>query len=259
MKIEIKKTKEDGVTQITTLDERWYEKDGIFNPSITWIAKYTPMGYGLLKWYADKGMDEAEAVKREAAEKGSKVHQAIESLLMGNAVRIDAGFANPETGIEEEITPDEYWHVMTFAAWWREYNREHKIELVHTEKAMWVPAQDGEEYGYAGTLDIKVREDGKPKIWDIKTSQAIHLGYEVQLSALKHADPELPATGIIQVGFTKNKLGYKATDIDDKFDLFLAAKKFWANANPATKPKQRDFPPEIVLSNTMLDNLSKPT
>jgi hypothetical protein len=261
MKKDYRITKADGVTQITTLDERWYSKevDGILlvNPSITWVARYAPMPPALLKWYTDKGMDEAEQVKREAGERGSKVHQAIESLLLGNKVKLDDGFNNPDTKEQEELTPDEYWCVMTFEAFWKDYNKEHKIKLIDTEQSLWVDAIKGEKYGYAGTRDIKVIEDGKPKIWDIKTSKDIHLGHEVQLSALKHADPENPLIGVIQVGYARNKNGWKATDIEDKFHLFQASKLYWSEANPEAKPKQKDYPAEIVLSNTMLDNLGK--
>ncbi len=261
MKIEIRKTKENGVTQITTLDERWYSKtvDDVlyFNPSITWVARYAPMPPALLKWYADKGMDEAEQVKRDAGEKGSKVHQAIESLLLGNEVKLEDGFKNPDTGVLEELTPDEYWCIMTFAAFWEDYNKEHEVKLIDTEQSVWVNAGKGEKYGYAGTRDFKVLEDGKPKIWDIKTSKDVHLGHEVQLSALKHADPDDPAIAIIQVGYARNKNGWKVTDIEDKFHLFQASKLYWLEANPEAKPKQKDYPSKIVLSNTMLDNLGK--
>lgn len=63
----------------------------MFNPSITWIGHYSPMGYGLLKFYADRRLDEVEMVKKAAGEKGSKVHQAIESLLLGESVKLDSG------------------------------------------------------------------------------------------------------------------------------------------------------------------------
>ena len=247
MKIEIKKTKEDGIIQITTLDERWYEKDGKFNPSITWIGHYSPMGIGLLRYYAEHGMDEAELLKKEAGEKGSKVHHAIEALLASQSVTLDTGFKNPETGDYEELTPEEYFCVMTFADFWATYTKEHKVQLVDTERVAWVDPMPGETYGYTGTRDIKVIEDGKPKILDIKTSKDIYLSHELQLSALKHAEPELPDIAIIQVGYKRNKAGRKLTPIEDKFPLFQAAMKFWADANPEAKPKQKDYPPEIKL------------
>ncbi len=260
MKIEIRKTKEDGIIQITTLDERWYSKQVTlndsepvrtelrFNPSITWIGHYSPMGVGLLKHYAEHGWDEAETIKREAAEKGSKVHQACEALLAGQSVSLEMGFKNPETGDHEELTPDEYYGVMTFAAFWEEFTKQHTVALVDTEKVVWVDPQPGENYGYAGTRDVKLIVDGKPTIIDLKTSKEIYLTHELQLSALKHADPDLPDTFILQLGYKKNKAGWKLTATEDKVDLFLSAKRFWADANPEAKPKQKDYPPEITLT-----------
>jgi hypothetical protein len=252
MKIEIRKTKQDGIVQITTLDERWYSKDDKdgprFNPSITWIAHHSPMGLGLLKFYAQHGWDEAQAIKNAAAEKGSKVHQACEFLLLGNTVRLDSRFRNPETGNDEELTPEEYWHLMTFEDWWKNLTSEHEVELVDTEMVAWVEPEKGEQYGYAGTRDIKLRIDGKPVIYDIKTSQDIYLPHELQLSALKHADPELPETRILRIGYRRNQRGWIDSEVQDKFDLFLSAKKFWADENPDTKPKQKDYPPELLLT-----------
>ena len=42
----------------------------MFNPSITWIGHYSPMGYGLLKFYADRRLDEVEMVKRGRRREG---------------------------------------------------------------------------------------------------------------------------------------------------------------------------------------------
>jgi hypothetical protein len=49
MQIEIRQTKEDGIVQIITLDERWYSKEAggilVFNPSITWISIVPSMSF----------------------------------------------------------------------------------------------------------------------------------------------------------------------------------------------------------------------
>lgn len=248
MKIEIKKTKEDGIIQITTLDERWYEKDGEFNPSVTWVAGSYPKGIYFYKWLAEKGWDEAEALKVAAGERGSKVHQACEELLLGNAVKMDSMFLNTTTKMEEELSVQEYEAIMTFKDFWEDMNSNHKVELVGTEQVLWVPAKEGEKYGYAGTRDIKVMVDGEPWIWDIKTSKQIWTEYELQLSAYKHADPELPKIGIVQVGYNLNKRGWKFSELEDKYDLFLHAKAIWEHENPDTKPKQKDYPAEIKLT-----------
>lgn len=265
MKIEIRKTRTDGIIQITTLDERFYaktEKQQIggkeievtkFNPSITWVEKYSPMGMGLLKYYAKHGWDDAEILKNEAAERGSKVHQAIDILLQGGKVEFDTKLADPDEPTNESkyapLRPDEYWMVMTFKAWWDDLNANHKVEVVDTEKTVWVEPEQGEQYGYAGTRDIKLLVDDK-EFWavDIKTSKQVYLGHEIQLSAIKHADSDLPRTFVLQVGYSLNKHGWKLTETPDKFHLFKAAFQFWKDANPDTKPKQKDYPPVIQLS-----------
>src|SRR5258706_2252693 len=92
-----------GIVQITVADERWYMKPvpnpetGIPEytavPSVTWIAGHWPKGVGFYKWLADKGWDEAEAVKHAAGDKGSRVHMAIEMILKGEEFRMDTKVA----------------------------------------------------------------------------------------------------------------------------------------------------------------------
>lgn len=266
MKIEIRKTRTDGIIQITTLDERFYAKTGKqevdgkeievtrFNPSITWIEKYSPMGIGLLKYYAKHGWDEAKMLTEEAAERGSKVHQAIDILLQGGTVKMDTKLADPDEPENESkyapLTPDEYWTVMTFQDWWNDLNANHQVKVVDTEKTVWVEPAKGEQYGYAGTRDIKLIVDNENWAIDIKSGQAAspYLGWELQLSAIKRADPDRPRTFILQPGYKANKRGWKLTETKDKFPLFQAAFQFWKDANPDTKPKQKDYPPEITLT-----------
>lgn len=252
MKIEIRETTEEGIIQITTLDERFYAKKNKnntyqFNPSVTWIGHYSPIGIGLLKYIADKGWDETEAIKQAAGEKGSKVHKAIESLLAGQTITLETGFQSSDGEDYSDLTPEEYWCVMTFAEFWKDLNSKHTVTLVDTEKTVWVDATKDEKYGYAGTRDMKLIVDGKPWIVDLKTSKQVYLTHELQLSALKHADIDMPEIYVLQVGYKMNKAGWKLTEIEDKFDLFLAAKKFWSDANPDAKPKQKDYPAEISL------------
>lgn len=76
-----------GIVQVTTSDERWYLKPStdpvtelpVYKPvpSSTWIAEHWPKGIGFYRWLADKGWDEAEAIKAAAGDKGSAVHNAI--------------------------------------------------------------------------------------------------------------------------------------------------------------------------------------
>lgn len=244
MKREIRTIDEKlGIIQITTVDERWYEKrnndgESIFVPSVTWISSHYPKGIGFYKWLADKGWNEAEAIKQAAADKGSKVHQAIDVLLKNGSIRIDSKFIDPQTGEAQELTVEEYACVMSFADWHREY----KPETVANETVIF-----NDEEGYAGTIDFICKIDGQLHIIDFKTSQHIWPEHELQISAYRHAFDKNAKTAILQLGYRLNKKKYKFTEIDDKYHLFLAAKKIWAEESSRVQPSQKDYPLEIRL------------
>jgi len=242
MKIEIKKVDEQkGILQITTLDERWYTINNEFYPSVTWIAEYYPKGIGYFKWLANKGWDEAEALKVAAGDKGSKVHQAIALLIEGETVNIDDKLTNPTTGEEEELTPEEYECIMSFVDWHKE-QKDIKY-LAHEEVVYNI------KYKYAGTLDIRCQIDGQLYIIDIKTSQNIWPSHEIQLSAYYHTDnigtPHKLA--ILQVGYRRNKKKFKFTEIPDQYELFLAARTIWEKEAAGIEPKQKDYPLRLSL------------
>jgi len=218
-----------GIMQITTFDERWYARPvtdpetGVptfeFVPSVTWIAGHYPKGIGFYKWLANHGWDEAEEIKQAAGNKGSKVHFAIGALVAGDKIAMDAKFLNPGTGQQEELSVVEWEALMSFVDW---FGR-NRPEVLRSEYAIW-----NDEYGYAGTVDLKCRMEGAVWAIDFKTSAAIWPAYELQLSAYKHADPEVEKVAILQVGYRLNKKQkFKFTEVPDKFGLFLAARQIW--------------------------------
>lgn len=240
MRLEIKEiVNKDGIDiqRITTLSERWYTKmvDGVrsYVPSVTWIAGSYPKGIQFYKWLAEKGWDEAEAIKTAAGDKGSKVHKAIEDILSGREIKIDDKYFNQSKEEDEELTPVEYGCLMSVVAWLNEVNP----KIIFTEYTTF-----NDEDGYAGTVDLKCEIDGEVWIVDFKTSQNIWTEYELQLSAYKHADKDLPRIGILQVGYTRNKAHYKFTEIEDKYPLFLNAKEIWKEESGKISPLQRDYP-----------------
>src|SRR5439155_20894113 len=170
----------DGIVQVTIADERWYIKDTIdpvsglpiktFVPSVTWISGHYPKSIGFYKWLAQKGWDEAEAIKIAAGDKGSKVHNAIGTLLAGEKVEISypdhkgSEYVNPTTGQLEELTLEEYDCLLAFQRWFQEV----KPETIAREFVVW-----NEEYGYAGTIDYLCKIGGVPYLIDFKTSQDV--------------------------------------------------------------------------------------
>ena len=244
------RTMKDQIVQITTVDERWYARPkpnpftGLpgyeFVPSVTWICEHYPKGIGFYKWLADKGWDEAEAIKEAAGDKGSKVHQAISVLLDGLPIKMEDSILNPSTGEPEPLTLEEYEAILSFARW----HQAVRPELVAKDTTVWNDVE-----GYAGTVDLVCRIDGALWLLDFKTSKAVYPSHEMQVTAYKHAHaPWAEANlGILQLGYARNKAGYKFTEVNDQWSLFLASKQIWANETAGQTPRQKDYPLQISL------------
>lgn len=274
-----------GIVQITVADERWYLKPSINPdtkvpeytpvPSVTWIAGHYPKGVEFYKWLAGKGWDEAETIKKEAGEKGSRVHKAIEMILNGQEFRIDTKVPDYVKSTEQEtvyseLSYDELICVTSFIAWRDEFQPD---EIIAIEKNVF-----SDKYNTAGTIDLICKKDGVVYIIDFKTSAHIWESHEIQISAYKKMiengenplfkinengsesneiyDVSNVKVAILQVGYKRNKNGYKFTEIEDKFDLFLLSQKIWENEVGKNNPgfTKRDFP--IILAH---DKKATPT
>lgn len=248
--------KERGIYKITLLDERWYfipdqnKTTGLPEyksiPSVTWITSYVYKGIAYYRWLAEHGWDEAEALKTEAGDKGSKIHSALELLITGASVKMEDKFYNNSKEIEEELTPEEYGAVVSFKTWVDDY----KPEFLMTETTVF-----SEKFNFAGTLDCVAKIKDQIYIIDWKSSQAVYPSMEAQLSAYKQALKEMgkktegAKLAILQIGYRRNKKGYKFTEVEDKFEsLFLPAQKFWENECKDKQPKQLEYPLEIKLT-----------
>ena len=249
-----------GIIQVTIADERWYLKQKINDktgipeyegvPSVTWITQSYPKGIAYFKWLADKGWDEAEAIKSAAGDKGSKVHLAIEAILRGEEVRIDSKFPSKQTGMEEELNLEECDAILSFKKWLDRANP----KVLVSEKVLF-----SDIFGYAGTVDFICQIGEEYWIVDFKTSQYIWPSHELQLSAYKLAleenqDLNLPPDfkvenvklAVLQLGYRRNKDQYKFTEVEDQFELFIAAKKIWQKEHGGENITKKDYP--IILS-----------
>lgn len=253
--------KEMGVYRVTTPDERWYMHEEInketglpefvYKPSITWIAGSYPKGIAYFKWLANKGWDEAEAVKVAAGDKGSKVHKAIENLIAGGTITMEDLYTNNSTGQSEELSVEEYECLMAFTNW------------ANATKPTFILGEtivESEKYGYAGTVDCVAKIGDTVYIIDFKTGQYIWPEYELQISAYKQALKEMGRKvedvklAVLQVGYRKNKKLYKFTEIEDKFELFLHAKAIWENECVGQKPKQAEYPLSLKIDAVSVEN-----
>ena len=266
-----------GIVQITVADERWYMKAGLDPlteipayasvPSVTWIYGYWPKGVGFYKWLADKG---------------SRVHLAIERILKGEGFRIDTKVADKsrsteQNSVETELTYEELLCVKSFIDWMADTGQDYLVETIANEIVVF-----SDIHGYAGTVDWVVRLTPKPEgknplklggptpyVVDFKTSKQVWKEYELQVSAYRMAleNGENPIreqnangtegpiidlsglrTAILQVGYDRNKAGYKFTEVEDAFPLFKVAQQIWKAEVGDNTPgfTKREFP--VVLA-----------
>lgn len=292
MKKEVKIVSEErGIVRITTSDERWYAKGGNFNestglpeykayPSVTWIVSVYPKP-GLQKYRDNVGAEEAELAKRLGGERGSKVHEACSAIIMGEEVRVDSKFTNPNTGNLEELTPDEIRCIQSFVEWKKAFNPKFLAwdENVYSDK-----------HAYAGTLDAVAQIGDEVFLIDFKTSKVLGTDYDMQVSAYKEGivNGENILEGVdraradimrskgqsglsdiklalLQLGSNPTKTSpeeYRWKVVEDKFPLFLATKAVWADMyETQIKDRkgfsQKDYPfvlsPALKLSEALAD------
>ena len=246
-----------GTVQVTTSDERWYSEQVVdpktklpigveWLPSITFICSAYPKGIAFMQWMAKHGWDEAEAIKVEAGDRGTIVHHAIELAMNQGSIKMNDQIMDRE-GQMREMTPEEWYHVITFFQWHESVGSPKPIAVELTVKS--------KKHGYAGTLDYIFNIGGKNVLLDVKTSKNTWITHDMQVSALKQAvhestDMKIDALAILQTGYTLNKLKhYKFTEVEDRFPLFLSTKEIWAQEHSGEKPFQRDYPVEIKVNN----------
>lgn len=252
MKKEIKLVDKDKkIVRITTSDERWYSKtvlnkatglpEYVFVPSTTWIANYYPKGIGFMKWLAENGWSEAEAIKKESGEHGSRVHKAIEDLLNGKEISIDSQYPD-NNGVDSELTVSEYDAIISFSDWFSET----KPEKIYTELVFFADK-------FAGTMDFVCKIDGEYWIIDLKTSQYVWPSHEIQLTSyrqgLSFVDNKIiePRLAVLQIGYSRNKKGFKFTEVEYQPELFEATYRIWEKECSSDKPKQKDYPLSVKL------------
>lgn len=166
-------------------------------PSVTTVIRETsPLPPHLLKWYADKGMDEATAIRDEAAEYGTTFHIYAASLLAGKAIP-GAEFQVMEPRLQRDLMA-----LMQFV-------RDREVEPIAVEMLM---ASD--TLGIAGTIDLVCRMNWKKgrvmAVVDLKTSSGFYRAHKQQIElyrqmwnetygSYEHAEPMARELGLPSV------------------------------------------------------------
>jgi len=152
------------IKQHTSDFGRYYEKDGKYYPSVTFVNDVAlPTSPHLKKYYKDRGHS-ADDVLRRAAEVGTNVHSAIELLLKGVELNSEA------YSLTEQI------YIMRFI----EFFETNEVEVLETETPF---VFEGDEYGYGGTIDFVGKVNGVMMLIDWKTSNGIYDSHKIQVAA----------------------------------------------------------------------------
>ena len=242
-------------------DSRFYWKNGEAYPSVTTILSAYPKPF-LAEWRGNLGNEEANRQAKEAADKGSFVHDAFHrALTLQKKVKwYTAQGADPykDIVVEEQFA---FMSLYKLAQWFDAV----KPEILLTEQKIY-----SDSLGYAGTVDLLMRVDqgtymvngSTPLkleqgiyIADIKTGRYVGEEAKLQLAAYAHAlceaDPDLRIKGgLILHTQSLNRKGIQGmgtilvADLGNKMTEFLKVYEVWKLYN-TSKPEPLMLPAEL--------------
>jgi hypothetical protein len=222
---------------------RWYQITGVDGepyPSVTMVTGSLEKGF-LLPWtskmireanaeelgvYAEHGrvltplslqmiLDRTKHAAKnyamKSADRGTRAHEVIESLL-----------ADAEPLHDDDLSP----YIEGFKAWRTRF----KPEIVATETVVY-----SDQYGYAGRADVVFRLDGVLYVGDWKTGKGLYPDMAIQASAYAKAIAEMTGeecrAAIISLGPEAGKgfWAHNEVNVEAAFPGFTGAlRAFWA-------------------------------
>lgn len=233
--------------QLTFLDTRFYRTDsGDFVPSVTTYLEAYPKSAAFYEWLKSAGKD-ADEIRDEAGRKGSAVHDLTERFDNGEEVTLldENGFIGYK--LQEWAMFEKYV----------EFRTRFETSVIHNELNV-----VSDKYKMGGTIDRVMTIEGKLYLVDIKTSNAVHPHYWLQLAAyqtlLLEAQPQLKLDGVGILWLnaktrTEGKKGAiqgkgwqlniceQGTDMIKYWNLFKACQQLWLAENEDQKPRQVSY------------------
>ena len=247
-------------------DDRFYKVDDEFYPSVTTILNVAPKPF-LAHWRGQVGNWEANRIMEEAMQKGSNVHLAINTILLGGQVVYE-----PKNEAKERELHLSNNSKTIFLQNQQEQLESYRflqfLELVKPKIILTEAIVFNTQYKYAGTLDLLMEINkgeymiagSKPLklehgiyIADIKTGKQISNENYCQLSAYSMCLDTKVIGGLVlhtNASTTKGIEGFQthlrtADELENDFDKFLTYLKIY-NFNPV-EPKVFDLPQVLLL------------
>lgn len=258
------------VWQLNSKGHRYYYKfddNGTpkFYPSVTTILSQTmPQSPFLIKWIADKGIDEAERYKAERAAYGTFMHAQFEELIINRVYDLDGLKAKLKEYIDNNKLPADFIYyaddlkkdVLAFAQFVLDYD----VKPLAVEIALVNPV-----YNYAGMIDLPCRMLTKPgsedyinAIVDFKSGRkGFHEEAEIQLHLYKmmwnENFPDVPIERVFN--FSPKDWRKKPTyNLKDQTDSPNAKKIPYLLELAAIEDEKRDNTFTVVTGEIRLDS-----
>lgn len=229
--------------RIEFIDNRFYRTPNGYVPSVTTILEAYPKDAQFFKWLKENGQ-EADNIRDEAGRRGSVVHELTERYDCNELVTFINQDGYPKYKMAEWSMFERYV----------EFTETHKpvIDIIELHMA-------SDELGFAGTLDRVINLNGKNILIDIKTSNAIHNTYWLQLAAymmllLEHSNKKakIDEVGILWLNAKTRTAGKKGDiqgkgwqlvtkpieELNEYWELFKVTKTLWNAINEDMKPKE---------------------
>lgn len=232
--------------RIEFLDSRFYmHANGNFYPSCTTILDAYPKSAAFYEWLKKQGED-ADEIRDEAGRKGSTVHQLAEDYDNGMEITILNQYGEAQYKQIEWAMVERY---VEFRTRFPEY------ELLVNEVHYISPT-----LGFAGTLDRVFLLNGKRILVDLKTSNALHNHYWLQMAAYKalwdevNPDETIDEIRVLWLNARTRTEGAKKTvqgigwqlkepeyGIDHYWKLFNNVFQTWQEENRTLKPRNTSY------------------
>lgn len=231
--------------RIEFLDSRFYLHDnGNYYPSVTTILDAYPKSAQFYEWLKKAGED-ADEIRDEAGRKGSNVHQLCEDYDNGAECTILDHYGKAQYKQIEWSMFERYVDFRTrYASHYMVANEKHYISP---------------KLGFAGTLDRVFEVNGELMLLDIKTSNAIHNHFWLQMAAYVQMWNEFNQRKVTRMGVLwlnakirtegneKNVqgIGWKLYEpeygIDHYYKVFNSVYATWREENRDMKPRNYSY------------------
>ena len=165
----------DKLSEIEVSGKSKYVYENKRVPRVTEILSAMLHEEYLLKWANGLGLKHIsyQAFMKEAADKGTYSHMAIERYLKQGYLNLDEMHEIPNNKIRDTVSST----MSGFYKWWNLLHKTHKkIKVVYLEETLI------HKY-FAGTCDCLLEVDGEYWLIDFKTSNHMSFNYALQLAA----------------------------------------------------------------------------